>query len=378
MDIVSFIVSLGLVGAASYLIKYACDQFEQVADYLGRNMTSGIKGATINAVGSSMPELLTALAFVFTVTQVSVAEGLLASVAVTAGSAVFNALVIPALVILAVTVWGTKSANNSRVRVPSITLDKQVIIRDGVFLLLAELVLIAFLGYTTVTLMSSLVLLAVYAVYIYFLVYQHRQNGSSVEDDDEDETNADDEPKSLFTRIVQLDFINLFYNGDYKSGNRAWQILGLSVAVLAVACHFLAEAVVMSADALGVPIYFTSLILAAAATSVPDTVLSVKDSFKGNYDDAISNVFGSNIFDITVCFGLPVVLFTIMFGAIDLTSVADLGSDVQVLRVMLVGVTVAVLSMFLLPKTGIGKATGFGLLGLYAGWVGWIGISAFS
>ena len=44
------------------------------------------------------------------------------------------------------------------------------------------------------------------------------------------------------------------------------------------------------------------VIIAAAATSVPDTILSIKDARKGNYNDAISNALGSNIFDICFAF----------------------------------------------------------------------------
>ena len=40
---------------------------------------------------------------------------------------------------------------------------------------------------------------------------------------------------------------------------------------------------------MGIPSYFTAVVLAAAATSVPDTVLSVKDARKGEYDDAVAN-----------------------------------------------------------------------------------------
>ena len=110
----NFIFSLGGVVAAMFLIKYACDKFESNADYLGRNMSPGIKGATINAIGSSMPELLTGMAFLFTVTHLGAAEAFLSAVAVTAGSAIFNAVIIPAMVILAVTVWGVKKNGTRR------------------------------------------------------------------------------------------------------------------------------------------------------------------------------------------------------------------------------------------------------------------------
>ena len=49
------------------------------------------------------------------------------------------------------------------------------------------------------------------------------------------------------------------------------------------------------------PISVVVIIIAVAANSVPDTILSVKDAIKGNYNDAISNAIGSNVFDIGFC-----------------------------------------------------------------------------
>ena len=62
---------------------------------------------------------------------------------------------------------------------------------------------------------------------------------------------------------------------------------------------------------LDIPILFVAVILASAATSVPDTVISVRDAKQGNYNDAISNALGSNIFDICFALGLPLFLFCI-------------------------------------------------------------------
>lgn len=354
------------VGVASYLIKYACDQFEPAADYLGRNMAPGVKGATINAIGSSMPELFTSLAFIFTISQLDITEGLLAAVAVTAGSAIFNILIIPALVILAVTMFGP--------RVGSISISKSTVIRDGLFLLLAELVLIVILGIPVISWKSGACLLVIYVGYFSWLMYQI--GTSSIEEEDwwddgfgqpEDE----EETPSLIRQLVTLDFINLGFKGRDMDTHMAWTVLGLSILVLAAACHVLAESVVMASNALSVPVYITSVVLAAAATSIPDTILSVKDAQKGNYDDAVSNAVGSNIFDITVCTGLPVLLYTVIYGSITMSISEALADQVQLLRIVLFGVSVAVLALFLYGRR-IGPEKAFIMLTLYAGWVGWI------
>lgn len=72
---------LGIIVCCCVMIAKSCDFFEHGANYLGRNMSAGSKGALIDALGSSMPELLVNLAFVMT----GKPELILAGIAVTAG-----------------------------------------------------------------------------------------------------------------------------------------------------------------------------------------------------------------------------------------------------------------------------------------------------
>jgi cation:H+ antiporter len=170
----------------------------------------------------------------------------------------------------------------------------------------------------------------------------------------------------------------LLFPGRPLDARRAWIVLASSVAVLGVACFLLAEAVVASARALDVPTYFTAVVLAAAATSVPDAVLSVKDARNGLYDDAISNALGSNIFDIAVSLGLPLFVYSLIYGEVSLTAATGASAaDVQDLRILLLGVTLVAIALFLAGrKAGVGKASV--LLALYVGWMVWIADSAFA
>jgi Ca2+/Na+ antiporter len=61
----TLIVSLGLIILCCLIIWRASDGFEAASEYLGRNLTDGVRGVTINAIGSSMPELFTTLWFLF-------------------------------------------------------------------------------------------------------------------------------------------------------------------------------------------------------------------------------------------------------------------------------------------------------------------------
>lgn len=361
-----FLFPLLVILASSYFIKYASDQFEIAADFLGRYMPPGIKGATYNAIGSSMPELMTGMAFIFTISSLEIAEGLMAAVAVTAGSAVFNIVIIPALVIVSVTWFGPK--------IKHVKIEKHTVIRDGAFLLIAELLLIFFLGLREITWWVSSVLVGTYLIYFYFLM-DALKNGDAKEPVEENDEEDDPTYSSPIKRLLTLDMFNSWFGGELVNNRRAWLLLGASVVIMGIACHYLAESVVDLANAFSVPVYITSVIFAAAATSVPDTILSVKDSLKGNYDDSVSNAIGSNIFDITVATGLPLLIYTVLFGTIDLVISDELADQVQLLRLVLFGVSALVLVMFLrLGK--VGKPEAVIMLAMYAAWITWIIVSA--
>ena len=51
----------------------------------------------------------------------------------------------------------------------------------------------------------------------------------------------------------------------------------------------------------------TGAVRSAAASSVPDTLLSIAAAKRGDDDGAVSNAFGSNIFDICICLSVPLI-----------------------------------------------------------------------
>jgi cation:H+ antiporter len=102
--------------------------------------------------------------------------------------------------------------------------------------------------------------------------------------------------------------------------------------------------------------------LQAAATSVPDTILSVKDAMKGNYNDAISNAIGSNVFDIGFALGFPILMFSVFYNPIFLTQSIQNFS----LKIMFVLLALTVLTfIILISNKKIGLSRGILLLILY-------------
>ena len=88
------------------ILSKACNIFASCTNYLGRNMNDGVKGATLNAIGSSMPELFTTIFFLAFATHENLGRDFAAGVGGNTGSAIFNSIVIPMLVILVVMLTG--------------------------------------------------------------------------------------------------------------------------------------------------------------------------------------------------------------------------------------------------------------------------------
>ena len=118
--------------------------------------------------------------------------------------------------------------------------------------------------------------------------------------------------------------------------------------VIGAACFFLVHSCETVAHSLGINTYFVAVILASAATSVPDTILSYKDAKAGEYDDALSNAIGSNIFDVCFALGFPLFLYTIMYGPIGMSL--DIVDDIAELRITLLVLTVFAFLVFYIGR----------------------------
>ena len=96
----------------SILISEACDPFADAAQWVGirLKLPSSVRGATLDAIASSMPELFTGLFFVTVALSGSKdsaqrvlesAEGYGSTVATCAGSSIYNLILIPAVCAIA-------------------------------------------------------------------------------------------------------------------------------------------------------------------------------------------------------------------------------------------------------------------------------------
>jgi len=370
------LIPLLLIAFCCLIIWRAGDGFMVASEYVGRNLSEGVRGATINAIASSMPEVFTSLFFLFVLQQDGI--GFTGGIGTTAGSAIFNSMVIPAVAVLAVISMGlTKNVQVSR----------KVMLRDGIALIIAEFIFLILISGDTLRWYHGLILMLVYVVYIIYMFasMNKKEREEMLEESHLTEEDFDidhEKNESIIKAIFTFDLERIFIGKNKLNGSNAWSLLIFSTLSIAGVCFFLVKGCEwigtgpgsgpggedsyhlfgMEFVGLGIPVMFVALILASAASSFPDTIISMKDAKKGNYDDAISNALGSNIFDVCFALGLPLMIFTLMNGPIEMPE-AIVRQSTE-LRFLLWLLTIVVVIMFISGKY-LGKGKSYFLLGMY-------------
>ncbi len=362
------ITGLLMLATASIFIMFACNSLEPVLDYLGRNLSAGAKGALLMAVASSLPEIMVAFAFLFSGNP----EMILAGVFVTAGSAIFNICLIPALSIL----YAEDGEGN---KVKTMQLNRKVLSRDTFWLLSVEALFIYYLGLNAFTLTMAVSLIVVYGLYVAHVIRDSRKAGETPETFEFEEIDHTETHAVLAWLGKCLDFNKVLF------GNRAYTtatavVIGLlSCTVIGVACHYLAESTTMISASLGIPVLIGAAVFAAGATSLPDTILSVGSAKSGEGDDAVANAVGSNIFDTSFAIGLPLVIAltpvgTWLFG-FDLANGIPLvhgDAFMDTVRYFVIGSSALAALALIVKANAVGKGTAYQLLGIYASWVAYL------
>ena len=262
-------VSLGLVVVSVLVIWKGSEYFERSAERLSKHygLPVAVHGAIVVAVGSSFPELSSVV--ISTVLHGDFSLGVGAIV----GSAIFNLLVIPAL---------------SALYSEELETTRDIVHKDAQFYVISVLVLfIVFaLGATYVTggtnsaaiLTPTLVLLplATYGIYVFL----HQQDASDHVGDE-----------SL----------------DVRPG-REWGFLGVSLLVIAVGVEGIVRAALSLGDIFGTPTFLWGVTVIAAGTSLPDAFVSIRAAREDDSVTSLTNVLGSNIFNLLVAIPVGVLL----------------------------------------------------------------------
>lgn len=300
------VLSLLLISFSTYLIWKASASFDLAASYLTRYLNEGIKGPTINAIASSLPELLISFFFLFYIGDI---RGFSAGYATIIGSSIFNICVIPTIAFLiiyferGVTFFPT---------------DKKIIEQDGFFLLVTELVLIIGLYLGGISILLSIILIVVYCIYI--LIVFLKRGGGSVKVSKMNFNQNTLTHQSTWKNIINVDVASLITRKKQLNTTNALLIFIISLIIISLACKQLVHSSERLSQLLDLNIFFVTFFLAAVASSIPDTVLSIKDAKNGKYKDAFSNAYGSNIFDICIGIGLPVLIYLLINGVDELST----------------------------------------------------------
>lgn len=348
------IIWILMIVVSSVWIKFACDPFEESADFLGRNLGHGIKGATINAIGSSLPELFVTVLCLFVFKDTA---GFSSGIATSAGSAVFNAAVIPALVLMAISL---------KMNIKHVSIKKSVILRDGITYLITIIVFSMIITLPSLTWWMGGALVGIYVLYTLILIrLQSTFVREDLEENEAQEDSDDRTPPNRFLALLKFDFKTVFFGNAEYTKFSAWLTISLATLNIGAACYLLTHSIVEVAHIWKMNTFFVAVLLAAAATSVPDTIISVKDALKGNYEDAVANAIGSNIFDICIGLGLPILIYTLING--DLVIAPENAMGIFDLVIVLLFLSTIVFFAFLVPKK-VGFKTGLLLMLLYVGY----------
>jgi len=286
-----------LIVALFFLIKsadYFTDSAEKIGLHLG--MTPFLVGVTIVALGTSIPELATSIVSIFRNSSEIVIGNVM-------GSNIAN--------IMLVLGFGVVIAKR-------IKLKKGLSRIDKVFLALTAVLLFVFAYNKQIDMWESITFIILYIAY------------------------------------VTLSFRNNKSN-EKKKHKLKWEpiILVISAAAIYFSAEYTIKAIISLSEIMG----FGKEVIAASAvafgTSLPELAVSLTAIKRGNFELAIGNLLGSNIFNISMVLGI-----TGLFSVLPITPImATLGMFVMLLATGLF--------MFALKDNTIQRWEGIILLAIY-------------
>ncbi|WP_324663795.1 sodium:calcium antiporter [Haloarcula sediminis] len=321
----ALLVDVGIILAATVAIWKGSDWLEAASERLAAyyGLPDVVQGAIIVAVGSSFPELAT-------VVVAAVGGSMPLGVGAIVGSAIFNVLVIPA--VAGITTDEDIDANRTLVYKEA----QFYMLAVSVLLITFALAVIYYPGPATlsgiVTRPLSVIPLALYGLYV-FIQYQ---------DTADHESDADG--------AAGID------------ARRQWLFLLAGLAVILVAVENLVHSVGVIGRTFGFEEFLLGVTVLAAATSLPDTLVSVRAARDGRGITSLANVLGSNTFDLLVA--IPVGVLIAGAWTVDFAMAVPMFG-------VLTGATVL---LFTTLRTDLALSTpeSYTLLGAYALFVAWV------
>lgn len=248
-----------LAGAGDLLVNFASALAEKA------RVTKAVIGLTVVAAGTSMPELF-----------VSAAAALKGTPDIALGNAIGSNIFNVALILGLCATVAAVEVRNETIRL------------DYPFCLLTSFIALLLLRDGLLDRLESGFFLISMAAFVVYSVRLARQEISSQEQKEIGEVTVPEEAKSLKNRP-----------GWFLAGGLALSFLGLTVGA-----KLLLEGAVGIARAAGMTERVIGLTIVAAGTSLPEMVASVTATVRKHYDIAVTNIIGSNIFNILFILGV--------------------------------------------------------------------------
>lgn len=249
MDFIIFIIAMGvLIWGADLIIE----QSERIA--LEFNIPEFIIGATLIALGTSLPEMAASIAASYN----GRAEIAVANVI---GSNILNITLVLASVFLI-----AKNINPNR----------DFFAKDSTWALVPVLIFILMIIDGVISRFDAILLLLLMGAYLMFLL----QDAKGVLEED----------------------LEIPENETFSWVKTIPMILGGFILVV-VGAHYTVESASIIAKSFGISEWVIGIIMISLGTSLPELTVSISAAFKGKVDMAIGNIIGSNMANTTVVLG---------------------------------------------------------------------------
>ena len=277
--------TLIFIGSLVLLVKGA-DWFVGSAEKIGLalKISPFIVGVSIVAMGTSFPELASALAAVFK----KAPPGLDPTEIITAnvvGSNIANILLIVGLAAIA-----TKSFLAVRRSLVDIDLP----------LLASVTVLFGFILWDgKIVWQEGLMLLSAFIIYLLYTIFR---KSDKLEENPLPEESSSAEPVEVLPSRADR---RKSKKPSDKLNYKVFLFLILGIVFLTFGARYLIDSVLNLAEFFQVGVSVIAILAVAIGTSLPELVVSIRAAAKKRYEIALGNVFGSNVFNALVVIGIP-------------------------------------------------------------------------
>lgn len=267
-----------IFGVALFALVKAADYFTEYSEKLGRIMgiPQFLIGVTIVALGTSMPELASSIVATLQQNSSIVAGNII-------GSNIANILLV-----------GGFTALVSGIMV----IDKPIIKVELPLLIAITSLLVVTVDDGKFSAIEGLILIAAYMVYVAYNYYDHKN--------------------SMLTAGVEEVKSALGKKQEKVSPILVFGLL-LSLTGVVVGAKFTIDAVIEISSIMNLAPSIIAVTAVAVGTSLPELLVSYKAAKKKNFEMAVGNIIGSNIFNATVAMGIPALIAPLTIDSVTLT-----------------------------------------------------------